>query len=392
MILGEIKFVGSMSAKVSLLVKHLLPVVCAFLVVSITILSSGDSINDNILSPQPATFEQMEKLVMPQDQAVAQTLSQVLGTDSTSSSGSTSSAVADINRIRLWVFSNVSEASDYALHRVNDYWQTPVETLTLKAGDCEDFAILMVSLMRAYGVPKDQVYVAVGYDPNKGCHAFVVERYCYGAWTEFDPENLNDAVLLDGSEPMPYDISYCFNDQVGFNGTPVYPPGYIVPPVSVIPVVPTAPAAIYIYNIKSKNSSLDEIKQHLGELWLPTFLPLGYTFYFGAAYYSQEIWSLELGFQTETGSQLLVEETPGVETMQVSSFPFGTVEQVTVNNQTAYLVNYTYAFGNGTSTVFKTALMLLFNQGSLAIRLAVTPADSLAEEQLIKIAESLVEY
>jgi predicted transglutaminase-like cysteine proteinase len=181
------------------------------------------------LSYQPSTINQMKLLVTPQDQTVIQALQEALSAADKSRTDNPPSTVIDINKIRLWVYSNIKQASDYDLHGVNDYWQTPTETLALKAGDCEDFSILVVSMLRAYGIPKDQVYVAVGTDGDKDWHAFVLERYSYGAWVEFDPQNMNDAVLLNGNMPLPWDISYCFNDQSGFNGKPVHPKGYNVP-------------------------------------------------------------------------------------------------------------------------------------------------------------------
>ena len=207
-------------------------------------------------SHQPSTINQMKLLVTPQDQTITQALQEALATPDESISYTSSSSIADINKMRLWVYSNIKQTSDEALHGVSDYWQTPAETFNLKAGDCEDFAILMVSMMRAYGVPKDQVYVAVGDDVNKNWHAFVVERYSYGAWVEFDSQILDDAVQLGGNMTLLYDISYCFNDQGGFNGKPGYPAGYTIPTVSIVPVMPSL-GWKSISDINSHNLRLD---------------------------------------------------------------------------------------------------------------------------------------
>lgn len=40
---------------------------------------------------------------------------------------------------------------DTASHNIREYFQFPIETLHLRSGDCEDLAILYVSLMRALG-------------------------------------------------------------------------------------------------------------------------------------------------------------------------------------------------------------------------------------------------
>jgi len=44
---------------------------------------------------------------------------------------------------------------------VGDYWATPAETLGAQAGDCDDKAILLCSILRNY-IPEDQVYCAFG--------------------------------------------------------------------------------------------------------------------------------------------------------------------------------------------------------------------------------------
>jgi predicted transglutaminase-like cysteine proteinase len=246
----------------------------------VTILIAGEMLPascHNGFSHQPSTITQMKLLVTPVDPVVAQALQEALATSDTSISYTSSSTIADINKMRLWVFSNIKQTSDEALHGVSDYWQTPTETLTLKAGDCEDFAILMVSMLRAYGVPKDQVYVAVGDEVNKNWHAVVLERYSYGAWVEFDPQTMDDALPLGNNIALPYDISYCFNDQNGFNGKPVYPTGTTIPIANIVPVIPS-PGPTLISDINSHNQRLDDAKHRLGELWLPTYLPQNYVF------------------------------------------------------------------------------------------------------------------
>lgn len=47
---------------------------------------------------------------------------------------------------------NIPYQSDYDLWGTSDYWATPTETLYLKAGDCEDRAILAVSIFIAMGL------------------------------------------------------------------------------------------------------------------------------------------------------------------------------------------------------------------------------------------------
>jgi len=51
---------------------------------------------------------------------------------------------------------------DYFESYMNDFWQFPNETAELKKGDCEDLAILLVSLIRTAGIPDWKVRVDIG--------------------------------------------------------------------------------------------------------------------------------------------------------------------------------------------------------------------------------------
>jgi predicted transglutaminase-like cysteine proteinase len=130
---------------------------------------------------------------------------------------------AGFDAIRDWVAANIEYKSDEEQWGVEEYWQTPEETLSLCTGDCEDFAILLCTLLRAYGIGEEQIYVAVGVD-NKGYgHAFLTEDwYLDGEWRAIEPQaeaepfspgqrfkdfNLADFLLL-----RHYDIIAAFND------------------------------------------------------------------------------------------------------------------------------------------------------------------------------------
>ena len=51
----------------------------------------------------------------------------------------------------------VLASQDSALWRQNDYWATPLESLGLGAGDCEDFVIGKYFSLRKLGVPAEQM-------------------------------------------------------------------------------------------------------------------------------------------------------------------------------------------------------------------------------------------
>lgn len=131
---------------------------------------------------------------------------------------------SDFEAIRQWVADHITYRSDSTVHGTVEYWQLPAETMMLGTGDCEDFAILFCSLLRAYGVPADSVYVAVGEAPNAdSLHAYVVERWSTGEWKAMEPQQgtwqvlvLGDLVSLWGD----YEEVYCFNDQNYIKGWP----------------------------------------------------------------------------------------------------------------------------------------------------------------------------
>lgn len=125
--------------------------------------------------------------------------------------------------IRDWVAANIDYVSDEEQWGVEEYWQTPEETLSLHTGDCEDFAILLCTLLRAYGIDEEQIYVAVGVDDEGYGHAFLIENwYLEGEWRAIEPQveaepfphgkrfkdfNLADFLLLRN-----YEIIAAFND------------------------------------------------------------------------------------------------------------------------------------------------------------------------------------
>jgi len=61
-----------------------------------------------------------------------------------------------------------------------DYYQTPEETLKLKTGDCEDFAILIQKLCQDNNI-KTEIYCLYPQDSVEG-HAIVIGQYKGKYW------------------------------------------------------------------------------------------------------------------------------------------------------------------------------------------------------------------
>lgn len=113
--------------------------------------------------------------------------------------------------IRDWVGNNLNYRNDSEVHGSRDYWQLPKETIQRRTGDCEDYAILLCSLLRADGWSSSNVYVIVG-EKDGGYHGWVKiiwEGIGYGiepqanGWGTF----LGDFLSLSG-----YNAEYAFND------------------------------------------------------------------------------------------------------------------------------------------------------------------------------------
>jgi hypothetical protein len=128
---------------------------------------------------------------------------------------------AGFDDIRDWVATNIHYMSDEERWG-RDYWQTPEETLLYRTGDCEDFSILLCSLLRAYGIDAEQVYVALGVDGEEDGHAFLIEDWNHdGEWQRIEPQapaqfsSRHTWFGLSNSDSRldEYKITAAFNDQ-----------------------------------------------------------------------------------------------------------------------------------------------------------------------------------
>ena len=271
----------------------------------------------------------------------------------------------------------------------------------LGIGDCEDLAILLVSLLRAYGVPESQVFVAVGNDLNDNWHAYLIEMYYYGVWRILDAEYARNAYFLETFGSETYKTSYCFNDRQSFPGLPVYPPGYSVSEIPVTTGVSPINTTITLTGVPNpnvtqsgialRNPSFDEIKKALGKLWIPTYLPDGY--------------KLSSTALMKNGEASLTYERPGSPGMTIFEYPGGgyrefpddMVQEVTVRGEKAYLIrgsrmlqgspsNRTWVWNKNID------LNLYFSLDGWTISIRGIWADAHNAEELIKIAESLQPY
>jgi predicted transglutaminase-like cysteine proteinase len=118
--------------------------------------------------------------------------------------------------IRDWVSNQITYRYDSDVHGTPEYWQLPRETVSMKTGDCEDYAILAVSLLRAAGWKPNDVYVVTGTATENGQtigHAFV-KINILGIWYCWEPQAKNWLIwVLSDFMLLQYHIDGTFNDQ-----------------------------------------------------------------------------------------------------------------------------------------------------------------------------------
>jgi len=115
--------------------------------------------------------------------------------------------------LRDWVGNNIDYKYDSETYGQSDYWQLPKETLQRGTGDCEDFSILLCSLLRANGWSANDVYVVIG-EKGESCHAWVKINLGILGWYNIEPQAdgwntlVGDFLSLSG-----YDAICHFNDS-----------------------------------------------------------------------------------------------------------------------------------------------------------------------------------
>lgn len=129
-------------------------------------------------------------------------------------SGGEESRLEAVNR---WVNHRIDYVEDRDLYGKADYWAGAHKTLRLGKGDCEDFALLKMSLLAAAGVRKEDMFLTIARDlARRADHAVLVVRTPAG-YRMLD--NATDTVL-DAS------ADYDYRPVLSFNGGQAWLHGY----------------------------------------------------------------------------------------------------------------------------------------------------------------------
>jgi len=117
--------------------------------------------------------------------------------------------------IRDWVGNNIKYKYDSEVYG-KEHWQLPKETIQRGTGDCEDYAILLCSLLRADGWTSSSVYVIVG-EKDGSYHGWVKIKW-EGIEYGIEPQqNGWSSLLLDFMWLSGYEAKYAFNDSTFAN-------------------------------------------------------------------------------------------------------------------------------------------------------------------------------
>ncbi len=74
--------------------------------------------------------------------------------------GQGNSDLEKLEKVNSFFNRNLSYVDDIQIWGVNDYWATPIEFISLGAGDCEDYAIAKYFTLKAMGVSESKLNIA----------------------------------------------------------------------------------------------------------------------------------------------------------------------------------------------------------------------------------------
>jgi predicted transglutaminase-like cysteine proteinase len=80
-------------------------------------------------------------------------------------------------RVNAWVNAHIAFVEDRSQYGQNDHWATGVDSIRRGRGDCEDYALAKMQLLRAAGFSADDIYLSIVKDlVRRADHAVLVVR------------------------------------------------------------------------------------------------------------------------------------------------------------------------------------------------------------------------
>jgi predicted transglutaminase-like cysteine proteinase len=125
--------------------------------------------------------------------------------------------VRQLDIVNRWMNHRLTFASDWEVYGEADHWAPLSESLPRGRGDCEDYAIGKMQLLRAAGVPAKDMYLLLAHDMVlRADHALLVVRID-GQYVVLDS---NNDLLLTDLEVQDYQPVMSFSgDQSWLHGS-----------------------------------------------------------------------------------------------------------------------------------------------------------------------------
>jgi hypothetical protein len=76
----------------------------------------------------------------------------------------------DLSKINQYLNNKISYVKDWDFNKETNYWQTPLETLEIKQGDCEDYSTALLSLFLAYNSSLNCYNIVFSSHVTTFCH------------------------------------------------------------------------------------------------------------------------------------------------------------------------------------------------------------------------------
>lgn len=107
---------------------------------------------------------------------------------------------------------NINYVDDKQLWNVIDYWATPYESLSLMAGDCEDFVILKYFILKSIGIPDENLRMTYTIIKDTNEKHFILMYYDTPLSEPLVLGNRMN-VIKPLSERVELEIIYSFNQE-----------------------------------------------------------------------------------------------------------------------------------------------------------------------------------
>jgi predicted transglutaminase-like cysteine proteinase len=126
--------------------------------------------------------------------------------------GRTLEGRARLGHINRAINLKIKQMSDLAIYGEEDVWSSPLATLAIGAGDCEDYAIAKFVALQEAGVAADDLRIVILRDDIREENHAVVAARLDGSWLMLD--NRRMVMAEDRQVPNHHPVFLIYHDEV----------------------------------------------------------------------------------------------------------------------------------------------------------------------------------